>query len=307
MGQVDWGEVEAFIAGVRQKLQLFGLVLNYSGTHYLETFEYQNQESFFQGHQNAFVFLGGVPAKLTYDNLSSAVKKLLHGKKRIENERFVAFRSAYLFESQFCNPARGNEKGRIENVVKYAQRNYFTPVPAFESLDALNLWLKEKCLAYQQQCQARQRETVSERLTFERQYLLPLPEPLPQCCRIVPVKADKSALVQFETNRYSVPSEYAYKTLWLKAFVSRIEITDTEKAIAVHPRLKGKYQESICFEHYRKVLERKPGAKSHLRAAQRFMDIPKDCHRKPASPYPRVYVQPPNIQQYALLLKEFQG
>lgn len=305
MGQVDWGTVEAVIAAVRQKLQLFTLVLNYSGAHYVQAFDRQNQESFFEGHANAFVFFGGVPRTLTYDNLKSAVNRILQGKAREENERFVAFRSAWLFESRFCNPAKGNEKGRVENMVKYAERNYFTPLPVFGSLDELNAWLRERCLAYQQTCQARQRETVSERLALEKPHLLTLPAHLPQCYRILPVNADKSALVQFETNRYSVPSEYAYKSLWLKAFVGRIEITDEKEVLAVHTRLYGKYQESIRFEHYRKVLERKPGAKAHLRATHGVVDIAESRENKPLSPYPTVTVHPPNIQQYALLLKEF--
>jgi len=71
---------------------LFGLTLNYSGGIYFEAFERANQEVFFQGHVNAFLFLGGIPLTITYDNLKSAVQAILKGNKRTENERFVAFR-----------------------------------------------------------------------------------------------------------------------------------------------------------------------------------------------------------------------
>jgi len=73
---------------------------------------------------------------------------------------------------------------------------------------------------------------VGERFTAEKPHLLPLPMHVPECCRIVPAKADKSSLVQFETNRYSVPTPYAHPILWLKAFVEHIEITVGEKIIA---------------------------------------------------------------------------
>ena len=135
MAQVDWMErATVIIAGQACKVYLFGLVLNYSGGIYFEAFHCMKQEAFFQGHANAFVFFGGVPHMITYDNLKTAVTKVLQGKNRLENERFVAFRSAYLFDSRFCQPAKGNEKGRIENMVKFAERNLLTPVPQVASL-----------------------------------------------------------------------------------------------------------------------------------------------------------------------------
>jgi transposase len=116
MAQVDWIEkVTVQLAGQVCKVYVFGMVLNYSGGIYFEAFDCLKQEAFFQGHANALAFFGGVPRTLTYDNLKTAVQKILQGKDRLENERFTAFRSAYLFDSRFCNPGKGNEKGRIEN------------------------------------------------------------------------------------------------------------------------------------------------------------------------------------------------
>ena len=40
-------------------------------------------------------------ALVRYDNLGSAVKQVLQGRRRVETDRFVALRSHYLFESQF--------------------------------------------------------------------------------------------------------------------------------------------------------------------------------------------------------------
>jgi hypothetical protein len=160
--------------------------------------------------------------------------------------------------------------------------------------------LKERCLKYQAHTQARQSRSVEERMKEEAKHWLPLPAYPPECCRLLPVKADKSALVQFETNKYSVPSEYAYKSLWLKAFVEQVEITDTEKVIAIHSRLKGKFQESIRFEHYRNVLERKPGALRHLRVLDKE-PLPVKNREAGESPYPDIPVQPPNLTLYSQL------
>lgn len=302
MAQVDWAEVWVWLKGVKTKVYLFSMTLNYSGSFYFEAFERQNQESFFQGHTNAFTFFGGIPYTLTYDNLKSAVERILQGRNREENEGFVAFRTAWLFGSRFCNPARGNEKGRVENMIKFAERNLLTPVPRVDSLEELNAGFRQQCLAYQKTTQARQEKTVGERFEAEKEYLLPLPAYPPECCRIVPVKANKSALVRFDTNSYSVPSEYAYQTLWLKAFVSQVEITDQEKTIATHSRLRGKHEESIRFEHYRKVLERKPGAFEHLRAEGKEPVEPK-IPRSAQTYYPKTTVHPPNLAIYRQLFR----
>lgn len=306
MAQVDWIEdLRVMIAGRLCKVQVLNLVLNYSGSVYCEAFEHARQEAFFQGQRNAFEFWGGVPGTVTYDNLKSAVQKILEGRNREENTRFVAFRSAYLFDSRFCNPARGNEKGRVENMVKFVQRNLFTPIPQVDSLAELNALLRERCTAYLSHTQARQAEPVGERLQAEQDHFLPLPQFPPECCRIEPVKVSKTSLVQFETNRYSVPSEYAYQTLHLKAFVDRIEITDREKTIAVHSRISGKFQESIRFEHYAKLLERKPGGQQHLKAKDK-QPLPARGLKPEPSPYPQVHVQAPNLTQYSKLLRSIQ-
>ena len=301
MAQVDWIEdMRVILAGKLSKVQVLNLVLNYSGVVYCEAFLNARQEAFFQGHRNAFEFWGGIPGTLTYDNLKSAVTTILEGRNREENERFVAFRSAYLFESRFCNPARGNEKGRVENMVKFVQRNFFTPIPQVASLEELNQRLRQGCEAYLQQTQSRQVESIETRFKSEQPHFLPLPQFPPECCRIIPVKVSKTSLVQFETNRYSVPSEYAHQTLWLKAFVGHLEITSRDKTVASHIRLNGKYEESICFEHYARVLERKPGAEQHFKSRE-------TASPKPLVPeqtiYPKVSVQPPNLTQYSQLLR----
>src|SRR5205823_4703902 len=109
----------AIIAGVKQTVQYFVMRLCYSRRTFVMMFPSQNQESFLYAHVQAFHHFGGVPARISYDNLATAVKlafdKKDKRKKRIENRTFVAFRSHYLFESHFCTPAAGWEKGQVEH------------------------------------------------------------------------------------------------------------------------------------------------------------------------------------------------
>lgn len=68
--QVDWGEAIAIVNGQRQKVQYFVMHLCYSRRTYAMCFPSQNQESFLWAHVQAFRHFGGVPHRLSYDNLA---------------------------------------------------------------------------------------------------------------------------------------------------------------------------------------------------------------------------------------------
>jgi transposase len=94
--EVDFGEFGAWIGEELARLWLFHLRLSCSGRSFARGYAHQAQEAFFDGHVRAFSWLGGVPGRLRYDNLKPAVVRLLRGRDRVENERFVALRSHYL-------------------------------------------------------------------------------------------------------------------------------------------------------------------------------------------------------------------
>src|SRR5438128_1269385 len=77
----------------------------------------------------AFQFYGGVPRHVTYDNLTTAVQQILVGQQRAEQRQFIALRSHYVFESRFCTPGEGHEKGGVESAVGYVRRNFLSPPP----------------------------------------------------------------------------------------------------------------------------------------------------------------------------------
>ncbi|MHB1127509.1 MAG: IS21 family transposase, partial [Bacillota bacterium] len=107
--QCDWGEAEVKLASVITRVYLFAMRLSCSRASYVRAYLHERQEAFFDGHQRAFQFFGGVPYEVTYDNLKTAVKKILVGRNRIEQESFVAMRAHFVFNSNFCNTNAGNE------------------------------------------------------------------------------------------------------------------------------------------------------------------------------------------------------
>ena len=90
--QVDWGVGIVEMAGERVKVQLFVMRLNYSRARFVMAFPFQKQEAFFEGHIQAFRFFAGVPRRITYDNLKTAVFRILEGHHREEQQAFKGFR-----------------------------------------------------------------------------------------------------------------------------------------------------------------------------------------------------------------------
>ena len=270
IAQVDFGEAQVVIAGEQLMAQLFCLRLGYSKQPFVTALPTQAQEAFFEGHVRAFDFLGGVPRELVYDNLKAAVKRVLEGRNREEQTAFVAFRSHYLFESRFCNPGQAHEKGLTEGLVGYARRNWLVPPPRHATWDELNAYLVEKCRAEGQRRLRGMEMSIGEALDQERAHFLPLPaHPFP-CCVLRPVQANGFGMVTFQTNRYSVPVQHAHESLWLRAFVDRVEITNGRQTLAVHPRCYRREQDILDPLHYLPLLEQRPGAWEQARPIQEW-------------------------------------
>ena len=258
--QVDFGEAEVILAGVRQTVQFFGMKLTYSRLPFVVAFPHQRQEAFFEGHRLAFEFFGGVPQRLTYDNLKPAVKRVLEGHLREEQEAFKSLRAHYLFESHFCTPAHGNEKGQVESLVGYVRRNALVPVPEVRSLEELNTHLRKWCEREKERTVPGLKGTIGERLVADRKVLLPLPPQPFDTAKVVLGKVNRYAQVTFDTCVYSVPWKYAYREATLKGYVDRVEVWIDRQCVATHPRSYERHGSVLALDHYLDVFLKKPGA-----------------------------------------------
>jgi transposase len=263
--QVDWGQGWVKVCGVTVLMWLFCIRLCHSRAQFVCAFERGSMESFQEGHVRAFAFFGGVPQRLAYDNLKSAVIRVGRGLERKLNKAFVELRSHYLFESRFCNPACGNEKGHVENLVKRAQRTYLTPVPDVLSIGELNGRLLACCQADLDKVMSRQNKSQRDLFDEESKCLLPLPvKPFP-ACRSESSIANKQSLLRFDKNDYSVPVKHAGMPCVIMAFVDRIDIYAKSERIAAHPRSYARGEYVLDPLHYLPLLERKGGALDNAR------------------------------------------
>ena len=261
--QVDWGEAVVILAGAEVKVQFFVMRLNYSRVRFVKAYPFQKQEAFLDGHEAGFHFIGGVPHRIAYDNLKTAVFRILEGHNRQEQDAFKAFRSYYLFDSRYCTPAQGHEKGGVESDVGYAQRNFFSPLPRVNDYDELNQLLLERCKQDVDRHIRGQEAPVSELWEVDKVHLLPFPKQDYPACETRPVKANSYSQVVFETNRYSVPHTFAGKQFVLRAFPFKIEVLSLENVIATHRRCFGRERDTFDPLHYLSLLEQRPGAFEH--------------------------------------------
>lgn len=268
--QGDFGEAYVIMNGSLTLVQLFCMRLCYSRKPFVAAFPFQKQEAFFEGHVRSFNFFEGVPYRITWDNLKSAVKKILTGKNREEQTAFITFRSYYLFDSNFTTPGEAHEKGQVENLVGYARRNFLVPLPRVESFDELNEYLFKRYREEDEKRLRGQRKTIGEMWEEEKKNLLPLPQRDFPCCTVHLVKANSYSLVSFERNFYSVPVRYAHHQLILKSFVDRVQIFYQEKLVASHKRLLGAEEEKFDPMHYLPLLLKKPGALFYAKPMKRW-------------------------------------
>jgi transposase len=258
--QVDWFEAAAKLGGERCVLQFFAMRSMGSGDAFHRAYTNATQQAFLEGHEHGFAYFGGVFRTLRYDNLSSAVKKILRGRQREETNRVIAFRSHWGFQSEYCNPASGNEKGGVEGEVGRYRRNWLVPVPEAADLTELNQRLLAGCMASRSRTISGRTMTVGEASQMERSHLLSLAEdrfPIDEI--LFPLIVDNKGRVRVKTNWYSAPLWPGLRVT-ARVWPSVIEIEHDGECVARHPRNYGRGHQILNLEHYLDVLEKKPGA-----------------------------------------------
>jgi len=258
--QADFGEALAVIAGQQCKVHFLVFVLPHSDAVFLKAYPAETTEAFCDGHNAAFAFFGGVPRTVLYDNTTLAVARILGDGTRVRTQRFSELLSHYLFEPRFGRPARGNDKGKVENLVGFTRRNFLVPVPRFENCEALNEHLETGCRARLTARLRGYQETIAERLERDRAALLALPAAPYEACERVSTRVSSLSLVRYRSNDYSVPVAYGHREVLVRGYVHEVVISCAAEVIARHRR--SYEREDFVFDplHYLPLLEEKVGA-----------------------------------------------
>lgn len=275
--QVDWANVGTIpIGNAKRKLSCFAMVLSYSRMLYLEFTLSQRLEDFLACHMNALEFFGGVPAKINYDNLRTVVVTRIGQEIRFQ-KRFMDFAGLYLFDPVPCGVRKPHEKGKIESSIKYVRSAFLAgrAIVSFPDLQQEAVqWRDEEANV---RIHGTTHERPIDRFRSEREHLHPLPSPEFDCAILEAVKATAQGLVHFQTNRYSVPSRLAGKTLTLRATPQEVEIyTDNGNRVAHHLRSYEKYRVIEKPEHYEELLRERKKARAAKRV-EMFLALAPEC------------------------------
>ena len=161
---------------------------------------------------------------------------------------------------RFGRPGKGNDKGKVEGMVGYMRRNFLVPIPSFESFEALNACLEQRCLERMDAKLRGHSETIGQRMERDLETLLPLPPVAYDACEKQAGRVSSLSLVRYKTNDYSAPVAYGHRDVLVRGYVDQVVISCGSEVIAKHPR--SYERDDFVYDpiHYLPLLERKPGA-----------------------------------------------
>ena len=262
--QVDWAHFGYLQVGqARRPLMAFVMVLSYSRHVFVRFYLHATLANLVRGHVEAFATIGGVARNLLYDNMKSVVLE-----RRGDAIRFhptlLALAAHYRYQPRPVAPARGNEKGRVERLIRFVRERFFA-ARHFRDLNDLNAqataW--SETVAAARPCPEDRTRTVQAMFEQERAQLLPLPdEPFPTEERLE-VQVGKTPYVRFDGNDYSVPHTYAQRTLVVLATLDTVRVVNNETVVASHPRTFDRARQVEDPSHLTALLTHKRNARAH--------------------------------------------
>ena len=253
--QVDWGSFGSVNVGeTRRRLSFFVMVLCYSRMIYVEFTVSQTMEHFLACHQNAFRYFNCCPARIMVDNLKSAVLRRIVGRAPVFNPKYLDFAKHYGFEISACNVGKGNEKGRVESGVAYVKKNLLNgwEISDFKVVEPFcRQWLDTVANV---RVHGETRKKPVDLFVEEQPHLRPLPANQYDVAMISQVRVSSQFRVTVDTNRYSVPAEYAGARITLKSYPDRLCMYHKEDLIARHPRSYDRFQDFEDPDHPKELL-----------------------------------------------------
>jgi len=262
--QVDFGEADYVLQGTLVHGFYLSVSFPYSNAGFVQVVPGENTECLFEALIAIFLWIGGIPARLWFDNASTIVRQILGGGERTLTDRFRSFQEHFGFALAFCNPAAGHEKGSVENKVGYHRRNFLVPVPQFDDLEAFNAGLLERCAQDHQREHYRKERLIAELFAEDQGQLLPLPRISFDPARYESYLADAYGMIGTEggRHRYSTSPRYAGERVQTQISAQWVVVLDESlRPVVKHRRLYGSSrQESMDWLPYLTQLSRRPGA-----------------------------------------------
>ena len=251
--QVDFGPVGHLYdpnSGRLRRAYAFVATLSYSRHQYAELVFDQKMPTWIALHRRAFESWGGVPKRIVSDNLKAAVKQALVYEPVLA-EAYRRMAQHYGFVVSPTRPGTPQHKGKVENGIRYLQRNFIAG-QEFADIHTANqrlaVWIRERAGT---RIHGTTRQPPLRLFTeYELPALLPLsPEPF-TLCEIKPVKVHPDCHVVIAGSYYSVPYRYVGQLLDAHVGERVVQLFKGQELLATHERAHKPGRWLTRLEHY---------------------------------------------------------
>lgn len=260
--QIDWAHIgDLPVLGGRRSLWAFVMVLSHSRAMWAELVIDLTVHSLCRSLVRAIRYFGGTPRQWLFDNPKVVVLER-HGAAVRFHPTLLELCGKCHVQPRLCTVAQPQEKGRVERTIRYLRDRFFagrTIVSVDQGNRDLLRFIEE--IASRRPHPRQIPRTVADVFAEERALLLAVPDPPPATDLCEPVSADKTAFIRFDTNDYSVPSEFAQRTLTLVADDRTVRLLDGATEVARHERCFGRKQQIEAPEHREALLSERRTAR----------------------------------------------
>lgn len=263
--QIDWGEVRRFPFTrddlARQTRYFFAARLKYSRWMWVRFTTEMREETLLRCLIAVFVALRGVPWVVTTDNMKTVVLGRDHANQPIWHPAYAKCAAEFGFHPDACDPGAANQKGSVENLVKFVKQNFLlgrTFRDDAHLAEEATLWLHR--VNVERPSDATEHPPASL-LPEEQLQFGPLPTAAHDYGFFDTVKVSRESLVAIATNRYSVPAHLVGMLLTARIHPTRIALYLGDTLVASHPRQRGRNVRVVIPEHYEAVFAHKPRAR----------------------------------------------
>jgi transposase len=260
--QIDWGEVRDFPfskAGMENQTRyFFAARLKYSRYMYVSFHTDMREETLLRCLIACFQEIDGVPWAVVTDNMKTAVLGRTAQHEPIWNPAYQKLAVEFKFHPDVCAPASGNQKGAVENLVKFVKGNFLPGRSFYDDAD-----LAEQLCAWRHQVNSERPSDATGQppavlLAEEQPKFGPLPDVASDYGFFDSVVVSREGIVAIETNHYSVPAHLIGRVLTARIHTNRIELFADREQVATHPRHPGQHARSINPAHFEAVFAIKP-------------------------------------------------
>jgi transposase len=261
--QHDFGHVRVeYDNGHKETVHFFASRLKFSRWAHVVLVASERVEPLIRAFLLSLEAFGGVPLVCVFDNPKTIA--LRHEGPLIDwNPTFAQVPLDFRFAAELCTPGRGQEKGAVENLVKWVKGSFFKVRRFHDRADLerqLAEWLKETNELRPSRATG---VTPLARIREERERLRPLPCSPGDYALKVPITVGVTAMVEYEKIRYSMPAKSIGMPGTLYLYPDRVRIV-ARHFDAEHPRRPSVGMTCYRPEHRAQLLAEVSGERGKL-------------------------------------------